>query len=70
MIAYEKMLVEFCKNFSRKLQDGSVLNKEGTLNGACNGAYGKCNYWNLCKTPSEVSSVLEGRDFIISEERK
>lgn len=65
IIAFEKMLLKFCKSLSLKVQDGSLLDKEGTMNGSCEGKWGKCPYWNLCKTPLEVSRVLQDRDFNI-----
>lgn len=65
MEEFEAMVQLACIDLSRKIQNNSMNRPEGTLNGACEGKWGKCDYWNLCKTPPEVAAILQGRDFNI-----
>jgi hypothetical protein len=65
MRVFEVMLLSACKELSESVQRNDHLLPEGTLNGACEGKWGKCAYWNLCKTPPEVSKILQERDFDI-----
>jgi hypothetical protein len=65
MVTFEQMLNAYCSYLSHKIRTGTMLFKEGTLNGSCEGKWGKCPYWNLCKTPPEVAAILQTRDFDI-----
>ena len=67
MIPFEQMLMQYCEDLSKKIQSGIHLRPEGTLNGSCEGKWGKCAYWNLCKTPKDVSEILQKRDFDVIE---
>lgn len=39
------------------------LPKEGLLNGSCEQKFGKCDFWNCCKSNEQVSQLLLSRDF-------
>ena len=71
MKEFEWMLYEYCVALSLKVQKvmsrGEPLqfDKEGTMNGSCEGKWGKCSFWNVCKSPDNVAAVLLNRDFDI-----
>ncbi len=67
MKPFEAMLMRYCRDLSMKVRDGVHLEPEGTLNGTCEGKWGKCPYWNLCKTPKDISKILQERDFDVVE---
>jgi hypothetical protein len=62
---FEEILYRFCGELSNRVKNGTILYPEGTFNGACEGKWGRCPYWNLCKTTPAVSEILEKRDFDI-----
>lgn len=63
MHKFEVMLHLYCKELSFKVQYNRMENMEGTLNGSCEGKWGKCSFWNVCQAPANVKSVLLSRDF-------
>lgn len=38
--------------------------KQGILTGACEKKFGRCTYWNLCKSKPEIAKILLDRDFV------
>lgn len=80
MSRFEAMLKRFCEELSRKVSEGievlydeneivnntiSNLDKEGTMNGSCESRWGKCAFWNVCKSPDNIGELLLKRDFEI-----
>ena len=64
MEAFEKSMYRFCERLSLRIKDLSYLDKEGLLNGACEGKWGKCSFWNVCKSPDNIAAILLDRDFV------
>jgi hypothetical protein len=68
-------LIEFRRALDLKIQELSAMvehknrtgqspPKNGLLNGACEGKWGMCNFWNVCKSQSpEIAALLLSRDF-------
>lgn len=59
----QMMLEDQCRKLSHAVKTG-YLPKEGIVNGTCDGKYGKCMYWHVCKSNPQVGALLLGRDFI------
>jgi len=59
---FRDLLTEKCKQLSISIQ-GGVQNKEGLINGSCQGKWGKCLFWNVCQHPKNVADILLARDF-------
>lgn len=48
----------------RLVKEGIQPTKDGLLNGSCRGEWGKCQYWNVCKSQdTAIGKVLLDRDF-------
>lgn len=69
-----KDLAEFRESLDNKIQDiaralarvreGKLPLKTGIVNGGCEGKYGLCSFWNVCKAQDPViAQVLLDRDF-------
>lgn len=62
MDKFHKMLVAYCEKISYHVHMNHFP-QEGILNGSCDGKWGKCWQWNVCKSPKNVADVLLKRDF-------
>jgi len=59
---FQLMLDDQCKRLSQAVKTG-YLPKEGIINGTCEGKFGLCSFWNVCKVPENVGTILLARDF-------
>jgi hypothetical protein len=55
-------LDNLCKRISFHVKE-QYYPKEGLINGSCQGKWGKCHFWVVCKVEDEVGNVLLKRDF-------
>lgn len=62
---FQTMLLEYCNKIANyiKLRENNQLPKEGILTGACETKYGRCGYWNCCKSNEAICNTLLKRDF-------
>jgi len=61
---FRKLLTDKCREISDVIRTG-YRPKNGIVNGGCEGKWGKCMFWNVCKLPDVVGEVLLKRDFDI-----
>jgi len=65
MAEFETNLNELIKKISRYIETGMWLRREGIVNGACKPGYGKCSFWNVCRSGNKViADTLLTRNFI------
>jgi hypothetical protein len=64
--AFQLTLDDQCKRLSSAVKTG-YLPKEGIVNGTCDGKWGQCQFWNVCKSNSDIAALLLGRDFNIKD---
>lgn len=62
MEAFRKTIIQYCEKVAFHVEH-NYFPKEGILNGSCDGKWGKCRFWNVCKTHDPISSILLKRDF-------
>lgn len=58
---YKALLLKYCRRLSAAaadVKDNLILEKEGILNGACKGEWGKCQYWKACASGSMYQQVM------------
>ena len=60
---YEYDLRELCNDLSYRVRHGILMHKYGLVNGSCEGRWGRCAFWNVCKSNEEVGNLLLKRDF-------
>jgi hypothetical protein len=69
MYITDKELNDFQKTLDEKIAELSAavrfsyFPKQGILNGSCEGKWGRCMFWNVCKSPDEIAKILLERDF-------
>ena len=69
MAEFESMLITRVTRFVehiKLIQEGQFKRpfKEGIIAGCCERKFGKCDFWNVCKSSDDVAEVLLKRDFI------
>ena len=64
MKAFEISLYNKCLELSSKVQREVHLIKEGLINGTCDGKWGLCAFYNVCKSPDNIGKILLERDFV------
>ena len=62
MAEFEATLQDYCTKLSYNVQHNRWT-KEGLLNGSCRKGWGKCSFWNVCRTDDRIAKVLLERDF-------
>lgn len=64
LIKFKNGLTRWCMGLSDKIRDRVHLEKEGVLNGSCQGKWGLCPFWNVCVSPDTAVQQLLDRDFL------
>ena len=54
---FQKTLDEFIQSLSLHVRS-SYYPKQGIINGSCEGRWGKCSYWPVCKAPDHVGELI------------
>ena len=62
MCDFRIMVDDFCRKLSESIQH-NYWPKAGILNGSCDAKFGKCRFWNVCKSNETVGNLLLNRDF-------
>jgi len=63
MEEFKQGLLRWCKRFEQSLIDGTVHARDGIVTGACEGKWGKCDYWNICAAPKGAVDVMLKSNF-------
>ncbi len=63
--AFKQTIIDYCVRLSGYIQRNEFP-KEGILNGACDGKWGKCAFWNVCKNNDMIGGLILKRDFRIA----
>lgn len=61
---FADLLKKRLAKFSEAIKNGTIQDQEGLVNGTCEGKWGKCSYWNICKNSEGVGKILLERDFV------
>ena len=61
---FRAMLVKQINRLLVHLDEETLPDREGIINGTCQKVYGPCKYINVCSAPAEVREVMLDRDFI------
>jgi len=62
LLEFEEGLKDTCSRLSAHIQLNHFP-RQGIINGSCEGKWGKCSFWNVCKSDTSVAEVLLKRDF-------
>jgi len=63
---FRTLLTDKCKEISQYTKTG-YLPRLGLINDSCEGKWGKCMFWNVCKSPDIIGDILLKRDFDIKQ---
>lgn len=59
---FQEGITNYCKKISRHIKE-NYFPKEGIVRNGCDGKWGLCSFWNVCKSSDNVAAVLLARDF-------
>jgi hypothetical protein len=63
---FEAALRRWCVTLDSKFGGGTIsYMKEGEVTGACEGKWGKCDFWNVCAAPKLATEVMLNANFQI-----
>ena len=65
LLEVKAMIFDQCRQLSIAARVGkwNEIPRTGLINGTCDGKWGKCKFWNVCKNPHNVGEMLLARDF-------
>jgi len=60
---FRQLLDDKCREISQAVKTG-YYPRQGLINGSCEGKWGKCLFWNVCKHPDVIGKILLEKDFV------